>query len=393
MYAGATPYRSPGGDAAPVIPGGFGAGTPARQHPTPALSHRSLSRGISRSSPVNPYNPWLNEAGAEQFSMPAAAVDQGFGSPSGWNIPQAGGVMHPWGAGPAGAEPPMFSMPSPRGSSWSMARTHEQDPGEGEDDLPPALEWSPGANAAWDRAWGQSSPNQWKWDGKLDAWGQSNGSSPSPSASVINGFASGPRSQYKRPEDWRQGFSMSKPGALTRVFSIGKGKNGSGFSLFNKPSVHWTLDVQKARCTWDVRKPPGHFLVLPDHRPLSYLELQEGAMSPPPLRMKLVHPKLPWTIHVAAGPGEVITVAHLLATVHAELNRQIFQQDFWNDDLSEHDRKRVHDAWSSRSGGDRAIAEQGIKRVDFLCDRYVFEGIKRVGEVWEMKLKSGRRYM
>ncbi|KAH8110103.1 hypothetical protein DFH11DRAFT_1623600 [Phellopilus nigrolimitatus] len=227
--------------------------------------------------------------------------------------------------------------------------------------------------------------------GGMGFGGEGSGSgSASPAHSVASAFASGPRSKYQRPDDWRPEFSMPKRGALTRLLSFGKSSPKLREGTMSKPALHWTLDAKAASCSWDVRRPPETYIVLPDQRHLTYLELQEGALNPPPLRLRLTHPLLPWTVHVAAGPGEVITIAHLLWSLHAALDRPVRQGDFWNPDISEDDRKVIHGAWMARCGGDQAVAAQGVKRVDYLGDRYVFEGLKRTAESWEMKMKPGR---
>ena len=113
-------------------------------------------------------------------------------------------------------------------------------------------------------------------------------------------------------------------------------------------------------------------------------------MDPPPLRMRIIHPLLPWTIHVDAGPGQVVTVSYLIHSLYQQLHRQVLTSDFWNDVLNEDDRRRIYAAWGSRCKGNQKLAEQGLKRVDFLGDMFMFQGLKKVGDSWEMKLKSGQ---
>lgn len=107
-------------------------------------------------------------------------------------------------------------------------------------------------------------------------------------------------------------------------------------------------------------------------------------------RARLIHPYLPWYIYVETPQGSVITVIFLLEVLFHDLQNPVLSSDFWNDELGEDDRKAIHSAWAARVGGNRELAEQGIKRVDFLCDRYMFEGLKRVGDDWELKLKSAK---
>ncbi|KAI5121766.1 hypothetical protein M0805_009577 [Coniferiporia weirii] len=370
----APPAPSPwfGGDSTPA-PGGFGAGIPQQpgnSNGNPgAFSPARSAYGLPQSASAN--NPWHSAPLAGQpsphspFSMPAAAFD----SPSGF-APGAPGFT-PW----APEQPMPATTPSQRPQTTPWYTPHSQ-----HTDLEDGFGFGDGGFE-----------NGWSGEQGSDAWGfgkvGTGGGSPQ---ALATSYASGPRHQYKRPEDWRSDFSMPRPKTLSRLLSIGKGSKDSFRSMLGKPSLHFTLDAKSASCSWDVRRSPDSFLVLPEQRSLSYLELQEGALSPPPVRMKLTHPLLPWTVHVAAGPNEVVTVAHLLWTLHGELNRQVFQRDFWNDDVGEEDRKIIYAAWEARCAGDPALAGQGIKRVDFLGDRWVFEGLKRVGEGWEMKLKPGR---
>lgn len=149
-----------------------------------------------------------------------------------------------------------------------------------------------------------------------------------------------------------------------------------------------------------------------------------------------MHDLLPWALTITTGASPygvstIVTVGHLLNTIHSELHRQIFESDFWNDgelahcsrsfrlkfdmfiiaaDVGEDDRQRIHRAWSVRSSvlaevncGEemslereakcREIANEGVKRVDFLGERTLFYGLKRKsvpggGEVWEMRMRK-----
>ncbi|KAL5522914.1 hypothetical protein ACEPAF_1181 [Sanghuangporus sanghuang] len=437
--AGGTPWHGPTASMAPtpapVVAGGFGAGAPMagqqnhnrhhhhqhhrkpmrRAHSTPARTHLEFPPSPTfHPQPQPPGHLTINSmlvppeaqahaqypspgGGFDPFSIPAAAYDaaaaQGGGAVPGFS------PHYPWpmAMGVGSPPPPPLAMPSPYHTTTPHA--HQQDPladEEYDDDSPsPGGFGGGGGGGGGVRGGGLGAGGTWdSWDFgfRTPGSGSSAGTGPSPSASVINGFAAGPRSSYKRPEDWREGFSMSRPNPLTRVFSFGLG----GFS--GKPTLNRLLDAKQALCSWDVRRPPEAFHVLPSGKQLDYLQLNEGAMNPEPVRMKITHPKLPWTIHVdarssAGGQTCIVTIGHLLSTIYGELMRPVYSRDFWNDILSEEDRKRIHDAWAARCNGDHVVAQQGIKRVDFLLDRYVFEGLRRVGDGWEMKLKSGRKLL
>lgn len=186
-----------------------------------------------------------------------------------------------------------------------------------------------------------------------------------------------------------------------------------------KSSPHRTLDGSNAAspaCIWDVRLAPTTAR-LPSGQSFSYLELQEAAFSLPPKngRIVLVHELLPWALTLTAGvtslgTSTVVTVGHLLQTIHSELHRQIYESDFWNEAVGEGDRARIHQAWATRCSvladvavGEaqsrqreakcREIASEGVKRVDFLGDRTLFYGLKRRpanggGELWEMRFRK-----
>ncbi|KAL5498880.1 hypothetical protein ACEPAH_1398 [Sanghuangporus vaninii] len=436
--AGGTPWHGPTASMAPtpapVVAGGFGAGAPMagqqrhnhhhhhqhhrksmrRTHSTPARTHlefppsptfhpQSQPPGhLTINSMLAPPEAQAHAqypspgGGFDPFSIPAAAYDAATAAQGGGAVPGFS-PHYPWpmAMGVGSPPPPPLAMPSPYHTT--TPHTHQQDPldDDGYDDDSPSPGGFGGGGGGGARGGGFGAGGAWdSWDFgfRTPGSGSSAGTGPSPSASVINGFAAGPRSSYKRPEDWREGFSMSRPNPLTRVFSFGLG------GLSGKPTLNKLLDAKQALCSWDVRRPPEAFHVLPSGKQLDFLQLNEGAMNPEPVRMKITHPKLPWTIHVDArssvgGQTCIVTIGHLLSTIYGELMRPVYSRDFWNDILSEEDRKKIHDAWAARCNGDHVVAQQGIKRVDFLLDRYVFEGLRRMGDGWEMKLKSGRKLL
>jgi len=79
----------------------------------------------------------------------------------------------------------------------------------------------------------------------------------------------------------------------------------------------------------------------------------------------------------------------VLFSIFCELQRQVFESDFWNDELDEEDRKRIYDAWADRCRGNPEEASRGLRRVDFLCEGVFFLGLKKRGDdEWEMKIKE-----
>ena len=96
---------------------------------------------------------------------------------------------------------------------------------------------------------------------------------------------------------------------------------------------------------------------------------------------------MPWYIDVRALNNPVgVTFADLFSEVYNVLRIQIVDADFNNDELEDEERKRITAAYRSRVGSDHAEAMNGIRRVDFLMGRFIFEGLVRGKEgLWEMK--------
>ena len=159
-------------------------------------------------------------------------------------------------------------------------------------------------------------------------------------------------------------------------------------SILGRSGTHWSLDGRDRACSWDIRfAPTTSFIIRTENRPLDFIELHESAFDPPTNRIRIVHRLLPWYIYINVQNVSIITVSALLETLYFELQKSVVHSDFWNDTINEEDRKAIHEAWRLRVGDNRALAEEGIKRVDFLRRRIVFEGLKRVGDDWELRMK------
>ena len=81
-----------------------------------------------------------------------------------------------------------------------------------------------------------------------------------------------------------------------------------------------------------------------------------------------------------------VTFADLFDEVYKIMQIQIVDADFNNDEVDEEERKRIIAAYRNRVGSDRTEAMKGIRRVDFLMGRFIFEGLVKGKEgLWEMK--------
>lgn len=103
--------------------------------------------------------------------------------------------------------------------------------------------------------------------------------------------------------------------------------------------------------------------------------------------MRIYHTRMPWYIDVQASSNPVgVTFADLFNAIYTVLQVQIVDADFNNDEVDDEERKRIISAYRKRVGSDQAEAMKGIRRVDFLMGRAIFEGLVKGKEgLWEMK--------
>jgi hypothetical protein len=103
--------------------------------------------------------------------------------------------------------------------------------------------------------------------------------------------------------------------------------------------------------------------------------------------MRIYHARLPWYVDVRALNNPVgVTFADLFQEVYKVMQIQIVDADFNNDEVDEEERKRIIAAYRNRVGSDRAEAMKGIRRVDFLMGKVVFEGLMKGKEgLWELR--------
>lgn len=208
------PWGGSGWGGGGVTPGGFGAGTPVAQPrrlqgtPHPGLQYAASSGPAPPLPPPPSDNPWLAGApNVNPFSIPASAFDrrEGLGGSPGFT---------PWAAGQMPTMTPNTVLQEWPPAEYVQSQEFDTEKGFGAFD----------DGRGWSQMGGLPSEGVWPSEnfGQSPGIGPSPGLSPSPStASTLVG--TGPRAQYKRPEEWRPEFTTPRPGTLTRLFSIGKG--------------------------------------------------------------------------------------------------------------------------------------------------------------------------
>ena len=138
---------------------------------------------------------------------------------------------------------------------------------------------------------------------------------------------------------------------------------------------------------WDIQAGPAAVLFRDLQRPPMAGEFTRFVCEPPARLMRIYHARMPWYVDVQASSNPVgVTFADLFNAIYNVMQIQIVDADFNNDELDEEEQKRITHAYRKRVGSDHAEALKGIRRVDFLMGRAIFEGLVKGKEgLWEMK--------
>jgi len=122
---------------------------------------------------------------------------------------------------------------------------------------------------------------------------------------------------------------------------------------------------------------------------LSPVELRQPATNPPITRMRITHHSIPqWPVdlrlqydgyQMGSGSQTPITVGDVLYMIHTSLHRQITHDDWYQLSDFKHDAvTRAYYRRCSRVPSMETLeAQQGVKRVDYLKEEYMFAGLIR----------------
>jgi len=124
-------------------------------------------------------------------------------------------------------------------------------------------------------------------------------------------------------------------------------------------------------------------------RPVYASDLMRPTTHPPTTFMRLYHTRLPWYIDVVPlDNGSYITLGDLFTTICQVLAMRIRGEEFYNDELDKEDREALREAWDERCRNEEERMD-GVKRIDFLRGKYMFEGLTR-GKNGMWQLRTGR---
>jgi hypothetical protein len=152
-------------------------------------------------------------------------------------------------------------------------------------------------------------------------------------------------------------------------------------------SPYLRYDGQDPPVYWDIQAGPSDIYFRDIRPPAKVGEFTRFVCEPPAQLMRIYHARMPWYVDVRATSNPVgVTFLDLFSQVYNVMQIQITDADFYNDELDDEERKRITAAYRNRVGSDHAEAMKGIRRVDFLMGRVVFEGLAKGKEgLWEMK--------
>ncbi|CCM02164.1 uncharacterized protein FIBRA_04242 [Fibroporia radiculosa] len=224
--------------------------------------------------------------------------------------------------------------------------------------------------------------------------------------------ARGDESSKRPPREWRPDFSMSRSisGALGSIFSKARTASISGASASvalsllvfliypctavldssRMPKLHPFLRYTGSAPSmhYDLRQHPLMVRFRSIDRPVNEYDLTRFVCEPPQVFMRLYCARFPWYIDVDSKNPTGVTLHELFSAIYVTMMTPISQADYWNNEMDESVRERIARAWSERCDNQEE-RNKGVRRVDFLMERFVFEGLFRGKDgMWEMKVKK-----
>jgi hypothetical protein len=87
-----------------------------------------------------------------------------------------------------------------------------------------------------------------------------------------------------------------------------------------------------------------------------------------------------------------VTVFDVLVQMFEQLDAPITGKHWWNEEIDDVMRGKMTGAYYERTSGSKEETMRGVKRVDFLRGKWVFEGlVKGRNGMWEMKTRRMER--
>ncbi|KAI6130656.1 hypothetical protein EDD16DRAFT_1540008 [Pisolithus croceorrhizus] len=193
----------------------------------------------------------------------------------------------------------------------------------------------------------------------------------------------------ERPSNWRRDFRFKS--GLAGVFHMKSSQSHppSDWTSSSKLMLHRHLQHDKVYppTIYDLRRDPQTLVFRNLDRRPDQRDMAQTVTDPRTPWMRIYNSRLPWYIDIVAQDGGYITLADLFQQLFAALQKPIQQSDYYNDDLDDHDRQALNQAYVGRCR-DEVERLGGVRRVDFLRGKVFFEGLSR-GKNGMWRLRTG----
>ncbi|KAF8872943.1 hypothetical protein BD779DRAFT_1679466 [Infundibulicybe gibba] len=199
------------------------------------------------------------------------------------------------------------------------------------------------------------------------------------------------RNLSRRPRDWRADYS---PRSSLSAYIPWMGKGRSDVKEISDP-IRRTPDSLILYSShyppiyYDLRFDVSYVEFLTIKRPVNDLDFAQLATQPAAESMRLYHAKLPWYIDIVQSHPNGVMVRDVMEQMYEQLQVPISGRHFWNEELGDDERRVIGRAFQDRCAavGDESDMARGVRKVDFLGAKVVFQGLVRGRNgMWEMKM-------
>jgi hypothetical protein len=122
------------------------------------------------------------------------------------------------------------------------------------------------------------------------------------------------------------------------------------------------------------------------------LDLAQLVTQPSAQELRLYHPRLPWYIDITQTHPNGVTLFDVLGQMWQQLDLQISGKHWYNEEVDDKMRAAITEAWNERCGRNEVETSQGVKRIDWLRGKVLFEGlVKGRNGMWEIKTRKLER--
>jgi hypothetical protein len=155
------------------------------------------------------------------------------------------------------------------------------------------------------------------------------------------------------------------------------------------PLLHHTPNTTPLAFDVRYKLVDGHTLLFHKlGRHFNEVDLAQLAAYPPAPILRLYHARLPWYIDIHQSHPSGVTVFDVLVQMSLQLQAPIHNRHYYNDTLDSEDRGALGKAYKERIKDRSGEGRRGILQVDFLREKYIFEGLIRGRQgMWEIKTR------